>query len=74
MKFSVRVGAWLLVLVPLLGAAEAAPEPDLGIDGLQLYGRSTVENYQLDLKASQRQWLQAKGALKLGVTSVNYPP
>jgi two-component system sensor histidine kinase EvgS len=74
MKCSIRAGAWLLALCSLFGAVEAASENNPGIDGLQLYGRSTVENYQLDLKAPQWQWLQAKGVLKLGVTSVNYPP
>ena len=54
---------WLPVQV-----AQAAPEI------LQLLGRSSAQDYHLELNDSDRGWLRSKGTLLLGASSPEYPP
>ena len=61
--------ALMLCLAPAALSAEAAQTKSL-----QLLGRSTVEGYAVHLNEKDRQWLNSKRVLRLGVSGPDYPP
>ncbi|CDF92575.1 MULTISPECIES: transporter substrate-binding domain-containing protein [unclassified Pseudomonas] len=48
----------------------AEPEPE----AFQLFGRSTVDGYEVELDESDWTWLRHKGVLTLGISTPDYPP
>ncbi|KAA5839259.1 transporter substrate-binding domain-containing protein [Pseudomonas chlororaphis] len=73
MKSSLRLCLALLVLLsPVFVVAHAADEAEA--ETLQLLGRSSLGEHQVELAEADWSWLRKKGTLYLGISAPDYPP
>ncbi|MFW0756706.1 transporter substrate-binding domain-containing protein [Pseudomonas sp. H11T01] len=71
MNISLRRGLTTLVLFwPLFLSSGAGAE----IQTLHLLGRSTVQDYRVEMDETDWRWLREKGALRLGASAPDYAP
>jgi two-component system sensor histidine kinase EvgS len=66
--------ALLLALWSVCGWVHAAAKFEPQAEAFQLFGRSTVDDYEVELDESDWGWLRHKGALTLGISAPDYPP